>query len=37
MRGTIRWVRSDKKGKSVEFGVYVTTPEHRDYFKALEA
>jgi hypothetical protein len=36
MKGTIQWVRSGKDGKVVELGIFVTSPEHRDYFKALE-
>jgi hypothetical protein len=36
MRGRIQWVRYDKRGKTAEFGIHVTTPEHRDYFRTLE-
>ncbi len=36
MTGKIQWVRPDKKGRTVEFGIYVTSPNHRSYFKTLE-
>jgi len=36
MRGRIQWVRQDKQGRTAEFGIYFTPPEHRDYFLALE-
>ena len=36
MVGRIQWVRPSKSGKTFEAGVHITTPNHRDYFKALE-
>jgi hypothetical protein len=36
MRGLIRWVRPDKKGERTDMGILITTPRHRDYFRALE-
>ncbi len=37
MRGKIQWVRPGKKGQTCEFGVLVTTPDRRSYFRALAA
>lgn len=37
LRGLIRWIRPDKKGERYDFGVRVTSPRHRDYFRTLEA
>lgn len=36
MRGRVQWVRSGKTGDIVDFGVHITTPSHRSFFKALE-
>ena len=37
MHGRIQWIRAAKKGTTVDFGIHITTPNHRSFFKALEA
>ena len=37
MRGRIKWAKSIKKGRTYEFGVQITTPDRRSYFRALAA
>jgi len=37
MRGRIQWVRPGKKKHTCEFGVLITTPDRRSYFRALAA
>jgi hypothetical protein len=37
MQGRIQWVRPAKNGRTCEFGVHITSPNHRRFFKALEA
>ncbi len=37
MQGRIQWVRPSKSGKTYEFGVHITSPNHRNFFKALES
>jgi len=36
MKGRIRWVRATKRGDTVDFGIHITSPNHRAFFKALE-
>lgn len=37
LRGQVKWAKINKKGQTCEFGVLVTTPERRSYFRALAA
>lgn len=37
MKGRIRWIRETKRGETVDFGIHITSPNHRSFFKALEA
>jgi|SRR5688572_13588824 hypothetical protein len=37
LRGKVQWAKVGRKGQSCEFGVLVTTPDRRSYFKALAA
>ncbi|HVO33389.1 MAG TPA: hypothetical protein VMU17_05685 [Elusimicrobiota bacterium] len=37
MNGRIQWVRPGRNGKTYEVGVHITSPNHRSFFKALEA
>jgi hypothetical protein len=37
MRGLIQWARASKDGRTYEFGVRITSPDHRSYFRALAA
>ena len=37
MEGRIQWVRPAKKGGLYQVGVHITSPNHRRFFKALEA
>ena len=37
MRGRIKWVKAGKKGRHFEYGVLITTPDRRSYFRALAA
>jgi hypothetical protein len=37
MDGVIRWVRPHHKGDIYDVGILVTTPAHRQHFKALES
>jgi hypothetical protein len=37
MRGRIQWSRSMKNGRTYEFGVKITSPDRRSYFRALAA
>ena len=37
MRGRVKWAKINKKGQSCEFGVLITTPDRRSYFRALAA
>ncbi len=37
MRGRVQWVKPGKKGRTCEFGVLITTPDRRSYFRALAA
>lgn len=37
IRGKVQWAKASKKGESCEFGILVTSPERRSYFKALAA
>jgi len=36
MRGRVRWVRPHAKGNIYDVGIFVTTPSHREHFRALE-
>jgi len=35
MHGRIQWAKAAKDGRSYEFGVKVTSPDRRSYFRAL--
>ena len=35
MKGRIQWAKPGKKGQTCEFGVLITTPDRRSYFRAL--
>ena len=37
LKGRIQWVKPGKKGQTCEFGVLITTPDRRSYFRALAA
>jgi len=37
MRGRIQWAKATKDGRTYEFGVKVTSPDRRSYFRALAA
>jgi hypothetical protein len=37
LKGRVQWVKPGKKGESCEFGVLITSPDHRSYFRALAA
>jgi hypothetical protein len=37
MKGRIQWAKPGKKGQTCEFGVLITTPDRRSYFRALAA
>lgn len=37
MRGRIQWARAAKDGRTFEFGVQITSPDRRSYFRALAA
>ena len=37
MRGLVQWARASKDGRTYEFGVRVTSPDRRSYFRALAA
>jgi hypothetical protein len=37
MRGRIQWSKAAKDGRTYEFGVQITTPDRRSYFRALSA
>ena len=37
MKGLVQWVKPGKKAKTYEFGVLITTPDRRSYFRALAA
>jgi hypothetical protein len=37
MRGRIQWARPGKKKNTCQFGVLITTPDRRSYFRALAA
>ena len=37
MHGRIQWAKPGKKKNTCEFGVLITTPDRRSYFKALAA
>lgn len=37
MRGRVQWAKIHKKGQTCEFGIQVTTPNRRSYFRALAA
>lgn len=37
MKGLIQWARPGKKGQTYEFGVLITTPDRKSYFRALAA
>lgn len=37
MRGRIQWAKAGKDGKTFEFGVKITSPDRRSYFRALAA
>jgi|SRR6185437_8370304 len=37
VQGRIQWVRPNKKGEICQVGVHITSPNHRRFFKALEA
>jgi len=37
MRGRIQWARAGKNGRTYEFGVKITSPDRRSYFRALAA
>jgi hypothetical protein len=37
LKGRIQWVKAGKKGQTCEFGVLITTPDRRSYFRALAA
>ena len=37
MRGKIQWIKAGKKGRTYEFGVAISTPNRRSYFRALAA
>jgi len=37
MRGCIQWARAAKDGRTYEFGVKITSPDRKSYFRALAA
>jgi hypothetical protein len=37
MRGRIQWAKAAKDGRIYEFGVRITSPDRRSYFRALAA
>ena len=37
MRGRIQWAKAAKDGRVYEFGVRITSPDRRSYFRALAA
>jgi hypothetical protein len=37
LKGRIQWAKPGKKGQTCEFGVLITTPDRRSYFRALAA
>lgn len=37
MKGKIQWLRPGKKANTFEIGVHITSPNHRSFFRALEA
>ena len=37
MRGRIQWAKVAKDGRTFEFGVKITSPDRRSYFRALAA
>lgn len=37
MQGKIQWVRTSRDGNTCDFGVSITSPEHRSFFRALKA
>jgi hypothetical protein len=37
MKGRIQWAKASKNGRSYEFGVSITSPDRRSYFRALAA
>ena len=37
MRGCIQWAKAAQDGRSYEFGVKITSPDRRSYFRALAA
>lgn len=36
MKGQIRWIRPGRKGNTLDVGVFVTSRDHRSYFRTLE-
>jgi hypothetical protein len=37
MRGRVQWAKATKDGRTYEFGVRITSPDRRSYFRALAA
>jgi len=37
MRGRVQWAKATKDGRTYEFGVRISTPDRRSYFRALAA
>ena len=35
MRGRVQWAKATKDGRTYEFGVRISTPDRRSYFRAL--
>jgi len=36
MEGLVQWVRPAKDGTACDFGIAITSPDHRSFFKALQ-
>ena len=37
MRGKVQWARATRNGLTYEFGIRITSPDRRSYFRALAA
>jgi len=36
MEGVVQWARPSKNGAACDFGVAITSPDHRSFFRALQ-